>query len=571
MTEPSRGVAALLLGLLALATACGPDPTPSAVPGPGPTVLVPVTPTTPDPPGQVYRPTGTGGIVCRGLAADPCDRAEADVMIGYTDTVTADLGSSVGVHTEVARLRLLEGATLHLLKRSDGTGIQLFLLDLGAALFNHPSEGGEFVVQARDTLIQPVDTQFSVAVQRNGSVKVAVYDGAVGVVITSSSGIRLELGRQQQVEVAPGGSISPPAALDAETLSQWRTFGNGADVDVDRGVLNLAACPALPANQLYPEAPVAVLARLLCPVEDAQRYSPNDLVRSWIRHFAGGDLLYEQPRDTVYALFTGDHTWQAYTLGAANPDDLVSGRPALRDQLGDLSAACDGETWAVQRFAAGTVLSPYPGAGCAGAPHAGRVLYQDGTWADGPPAPPPPSNTPAPPANTRVPRRPTATPGLPSATRAPTSTQSAIPADHTPPVIDKVGADPNTVYVGPQCERRPEDPLVWAYVSDASRLKEVVLYYAYRYNTCTQTCDSLPGVFTQSCIDKIADGQPTPMTYNRDTGRYEALIPRGTVQGTIQFRIFATDAWGNSAESRPQLGTIPVILCCPAETPIPVE
>jgi hypothetical protein len=432
MNKGERGPRVVFLSVLVvLLTGCGPDnPTPTTVPlAATPTLIAPTataeaptatpqqnkfaptaTPVppratpTPIPPtatptvnplqAAIYSSTGAGGAICRATAPPntPCENvpaSESPTAVAYAgDLLQTRPAGTLAAQTRSARLRLLPDAQLRLVQRADLTAGERFLLEAGGGLFNHTNGAGEVEIDAGGFVVRPIDTQFSINVTKAGVVRVAVNQGAQGVVVTGTNGI-INVGAGMQMQGEIGGTLEPSEPMDAETQRIWSIYGIDATLQVAPDVLaRPSACAG--RNQLYPDADA--YTQLGCAVGQATRYDEQDAVPGPTAWYNGGVLLYDQRQATVYALFLNRAQrttrvantpllWVSFSAQQGETLDAWEARHAdVTARLNGPVMSCPAGTWALQRFTRGTVIEPPARDSCSASLPARALLATDGTW-----------------------------------------------------------------------------------------------------------------------------------------------------------------------------------------------
>jgi hypothetical protein len=357
----------------------------------------------PDPkglPGQaaVYKSEGAGGQICRALTAgaNACSAANANStppMAGYyEDLIKTSTGGILNARTQNNKFRLLADSQLRLKSNYTLNVAESFLLSVGQALFDHENAQGEIVVESGSTRIEPIDTKFSVKVNRDRSVKVVVVEGQRGVRVTPGSGqapIMLgEEGRQEQLRISAAGVTTGPEGMDAESRRVWETYGclncpDGPDLSGTTGAFNRSSCEA--KVELFPRYEDRHVG---CPLEPAVRYGGSDgftgAVAYYESSFGDGYLLQDTPSETYYALYadpgSGAGTWESITFDG-NLEDFAAAHPEVIDRLGKESDLCEAPDWELQRFAGATLVHPpIPRICSSGDSSMGLVLYSNGDW-----------------------------------------------------------------------------------------------------------------------------------------------------------------------------------------------
>ncbi|HEY0068361.1 MAG TPA: hypothetical protein VGE04_00175, partial [Chloroflexia bacterium] len=193
-------------------------------------------------PGQaeVWLTTRDGGKICR--KSDPANCPPAVVRSAYSgvayyeDTIRVNdsEGSTVNARAAGTYFLLDKGSAMRLQPRVELSLVDEFLLTAGTALFHHDGQG-DIKVEAGDTVMVPIGTEFSVQLRTNGSVKIAVLEGSLRVSTTDGQKRVLGQGKQEQLVVPPRGTLPPSApspplppseSLDDETRRLWDTYGD---------------------------------------------------------------------------------------------------------------------------------------------------------------------------------------------------------------------------------------------------------------------------------------------------------------------------------------------------------
>ena len=192
----------------------------------------------------------SGGEICppgtdyHNCAASVHGRAANSLMPPST-AVAGEIIKTYSDGSIVARIsqgwvRMLGNAAVILKQGDPGAGGGLFnscttVLVQGRILVNHTDKN--FSVGAGAFCAAPVDSEFLVQVNQDGSIKVAVISGDQGVMITKPDGTTLlTVPQGKQVNGNLDGTITQPLEdLDAESLQTWGTYGNLEDLETSAG------------------------------------------------------------------------------------------------------------------------------------------------------------------------------------------------------------------------------------------------------------------------------------------------------------------------------------------------
>jgi hypothetical protein len=379
-------------------TATPVPPRPTATPRPPqatPTPRPPAATATANPmQAAIYSSTGAGGAICRaGVPPNtPCENVPASqspTAVAYAgDLLQTRPAGTLAAQTKSARLRLLPDAQVRLVQRADLTAGERFLLEAGGGLFNHTNGAGEVEIDAGGFVVRPIDTQFSINVTKAGVVRVAVNQGAQGVVVTGTNGV-INVGAGMQMQGEIGGTLEPSEPVDAETQRVWSIYGIDANLQVAPDVL-VRPSECAGRNQLYPAADA--YTQLGCAVGQATRYDEQDAVPGPTAWYNGGVLLYDQRQATVYALFLNRAQRTArvantpllwVSFSAQKGETLAAWEerhPDVTARLAGPVMDCPAGTWALQRFTRGTVIEPPARDSCSATLPARALLATDGTW-----------------------------------------------------------------------------------------------------------------------------------------------------------------------------------------------
>ncbi|MDQ2810283.1 MAG: hypothetical protein M3Z04_25690 [Chloroflexota bacterium] len=347
----------------------------------------------------IYGTAGSGGVICRpsagiNISALTCARTVAPSPTGFRavdnadpirpalayggDVLRADSSGTVVAHVPPGWLRLITGAgvVLRATTNSNSGGglarctaknaadIASLIQQDGIVLYNH-TQGG-FSVDSGHYCTQALDTKFSIRVYPDRSVKIAVWEGSKGVVISSARDQTVQLKPGMQIHGSAEGQLdSVPEPLDGETTDLWLLYGNGETLAIkgDSDPFALDKCDPSLKNELYPAMPQEVAARLGCPQATSHVYDnshPGPITyTNDNNNSTNGTLFDDNQQKTVYVVRAAkseiDYVWEAYS-SVGNVPDLRKLHPTLDAELGTGNLTCPQDQWAVQRFAGGRVL-----------------------------------------------------------------------------------------------------------------------------------------------------------------------------------------------------------------------